>query len=99
MKWPRGKTALQKPSNGRMQDLPSAERKSRDQDMKLSIITIKINQRFIMEHPATIRDILYGICNTRDANLPLFQRELKAYLLRRGVMYQREPHDPPAKPP
>ena len=30
MKWPRGKTALQKPSNGRMQDLPSAERKSRD---------------------------------------------------------------------
>ena len=52
-----------------------------------------------MEHPATIRDILYGICNTRDANLPLFQRELKAYLLRRGIMYQREPHDAPQKPP
>ena len=67
--------------------------------MKLSIITIKINQRFIMEHPATIRDILYGICNTRDANLPLFQRELKAYILRRGIMYQREPHDAPQKPP
>ena len=55
--------------------------------------------KFIMEHPATIRDILYGICNTRDANLPLFQRELKAYILRRGVLHQREPHDSPTKPP
>ena len=52
-----------------------------------------------MEHPANIRDILYGIRNTRDANLPLFQRELKAYLLRWGIMYQREPHDSPTKPP
>lgn len=50
--------------------------------------------KFIMEHPANIRDILYGICNTRDANLPLFQRELKAYLLRRGVLHARESKSP-----
>ena len=47
-----------------------------------------------MEHPATIRDILYGICNTRDADLPLFQRELKAYILRRGILHARESGSP-----
>jgi len=52
-----------------------------------------------MTEPATIRDILYGICNTRDADLPFFQRELKTYILRRGLLYQREPHDSPTKPP
>ena len=52
-----------------------------------------------MSDPVNIRDILYGICNTRDADLPFFQRELKAYILRRGILHQREPHDPPTKPP
>ena len=52
-----------------------------------------------MTEPATIRDILYGICNTRDADLPFFQRELKSYILRRGLLHQREPHDSPTKPP
>jgi len=52
-----------------------------------------------MSDPVNIRDILYGICNTRDADLPFFQRELKAYILRRGLLHQREPHDSPQKPP
>ena len=52
-----------------------------------------------MSGPVNIRDILYGICNTRDADLPFFQRELKAYILRRGLLHQREPHDSPTKPP
>jgi hypothetical protein len=34
-----------------------------------------------MHQPLTIHDILYGISNTRDADLTLFQRELKRYLL------------------
>ena len=52
-----------------------------------------------MSEPATIRDILYHIVNTRDQDLALYQRELKAYILRRGLLHQREPHDPPQKPP
>jgi hypothetical protein len=52
-----------------------------------------------MSEPITIRDVLYAIANSRDENLPLFQRELRQYLLRRGLLYQREPHDSPRKPP
>ena len=47
----------------------------------------------------TVGDILYRIANTRDQDLDLYQRELKALILRRGLLHQREPHDPPAKPP
>ena len=52
-----------------------------------------------MFEPAKISDILYGIANSRDQELDLFQRELKAYILRRGLLHQREPHDAPQKPP
>ena len=52
-----------------------------------------------MFEPAKIGDILYGIANSRDQELDLFQRELKAYILRRGLLHQREPHDSPIKPP
>jgi len=47
-----------------------------------------------MSDPVNIRDILYGICNTRDADLPLFQRELKSYILRRGILHARESESP-----
>ena len=47
-----------------------------------------------MSAPVNIRDILYGICNTRDADLPFFQRELKSYILRRGILHARESESP-----
>ena len=53
-----------------------------------------------MSTPLTVGDVLYGICNTRDADLPLFQRELKAYILRRGILHARESESPRiAEPP
>lgn len=52
-----------------------------------------------MSTPMTVGDVLYGICNTRDKDLCLYHRELKQFLIRRGLLNHREPHDPPTKPP
>jgi len=47
-----------------------------------------------MFEPAKISDILYGIANSRDQELDLFQRELKAYILRRGILHASESESP-----
>ena len=52
-----------------------------------------------MSTPMTVGDVLYGICNTRDKDLDHYNRELKQFLIRRGLLNHREPHDPPTKPP
>ena len=53
-----------------------------------------------MFEPEKISDILYGIANSRDQELDLFQRELKAYILRRGILHARESESPRVtKPP
>lgn len=41
-----------------------------------------------MPQPTTIRDIIYRLCNSRDGELDLYQRELKYYLIRRGLFNQ-----------
>ena len=50
-----------------------------------------------MSKPMTIREILYAISNTRDGDLPLFERELKYYLQRQGITEPGEPHHQPAE--
>ena len=47
-----------------------------------------------MKNPMTIHEILYAIRNTRDDDLPLFERELKYYLQRHGITDSGEPHQP-----
>ena len=59
-----------------------------------SIFNNVLNTLFIMFEPAKISDILYGIANSRDQELDLFQRELKAYILRRGILHARESESP-----
>ena len=52
-----------------------------------------------MSTPMTVGDVLYGICNTRDKDLSLYYRELKHFLIRRGLLHHRESHDHSTKPP
>ena len=42
---------------------------------------------------------LFGMTNRTLFRVMLGIAQLKAYLLRRGVLHQREPHDSPSKPP